>query len=46
MGKEFARWSNFSTGWRIWDFTLPRSGLIKGNRAKRWIDALDRRQAL
>ena len=37
MGKEFVRWSKLSTGWRIWDFTFPRSGLIKGHRAKKWI---------
>jgi NTE family protein len=38
MGQEFAQLLNFRTGWRSWDFTLPRSGLLKGMGAKRWID--------
>jgi len=38
LGKEFSgvkKWAN----WRkFWDFQFPRSGVVKGNAAKRWIE--------
>jgi NTE family protein len=37
LGREFAAMASLRTGWRFWDFTLPRSGLIRGRRAEQWL---------
>ncbi|HET7081213.1 MAG TPA: cyclic nucleotide-binding and patatin-like phospholipase domain-containing protein [Chloroflexia bacterium] len=37
LGKEFSGFKKLSA-WRIWDFQFPRSGVVRGNAAKRWID--------
>lgn len=37
VGNEAGRMLNAGTGWRTWDFTLPRSGLVRGNITRRLI---------
>jgi len=38
MGKEFSLVKKFGNWRKFWDFQFPRSGVVKGNAAKRWID--------
>ncbi|HUS13841.1 MAG TPA: cyclic nucleotide-binding and patatin-like phospholipase domain-containing protein [Chloroflexia bacterium] len=38
LGKEFSVVKKFGSWRKFWDFQLPRSGIVKGNAAKRWID--------
>jgi NTE family protein len=37
VGAAAGRMMNAGTGWRTWDFTLPRSGLVRGNITRRLI---------
>jgi NTE family protein len=41
-GQQFARMFDMSTGWRWWDVTLPRTGLMRGELVKRQLTRLTR----
>jgi NTE family protein len=38
LGQEFATVKQFGSFRKFWDIQFPRSGIVKGNAAKRWID--------
>ncbi|MDQ6747956.1 MAG: patatin-like phospholipase domain-containing protein [Candidatus Dormibacteraeota bacterium] len=45
LGREFATVKTIRGMRKFWDFQFPRSGVVKGNAAKRWITHWTRGQA-
>jgi NTE family protein len=38
LGKEFTGMASLRSGWRFWDFTFSRSGIIRGRKAQQWLE--------